>query len=315
MRLYTCPVCDRTIYFENLRCQCNVEIAYDPVADQMRTEFQACANRASIDCNWQAAEDGGLCRSCALTETHPDLSVPENTARWAKSEAAKRWVLVNLMSLGWFDASDQGLSPTFDFLAEKTGAGKAAPVMGHADGHITINVAEADPAEIVVRRLRMGEPYRTMIGHFRHELAHFLFYRLSDQPEFLSEFRQLFGDETADYGAALDRYYADGPAADWQTGHISAYASSHPHEDWAETAAHVLHLVDMVDTARAVDLVRAPEVTDQRAEEVISAAVDLGLAVNQINRAMGLGDIYPFVITQQVLDKMIFAYRFVTRTR
>jgi hypothetical protein len=37
--------------------------------------------------------------------------------------------------------------------------------------------------------------------------------------------------------------------ANWQKSFISKYATSHPWEDWAETWAHYLHIMDMLETA------------------------------------------------------------------
>ena len=310
MRLYSCPQCGDPVYFENLSCSCGTEIAYDPDSDRMVADYAPCEKRPEIGCNWSAAPDAGDCRSCAMTVTHPDLTVARNLELWSRSEAAKRWVLSNLMSLGWFGSHDEGRRPTFHLLAEKTARGAAQPVMGHADGEITINVAEADPVEIIRRRERMGEPYRTMIGHYRHELAHFLFARLSANPAFLEAFRDQFGDETSDYGQALKRYYETGAPDDWIDRHISAYATSHPHEDWAETAAHVLHLIDVVDSAYAAGLREGserPNVADTG--KLLSEGIDLGLALNHVNRSMGLGDVYPFVITPIVHRKLAFAHR------
>ncbi len=154
-----------------------------------------------------------------MTEVIPDTTTPQNVALWADAELAKRWVLANLARWGWFTSSDDGPRPVFRLLSEQTSAGETAVTMGHADGVVTINVIEADPAERVRRRVELGEPLRTMIGHFRHELGHFFFTRLAERPEFLEAFRAIFGDERADYAAALQRHYADGPPADWRHRH------------------------------------------------------------------------------------------------
>lgn len=245
-----------------------------------------------------------------MTRTHPDMAMPENADLWARAEAAKRWVLANLMRHGWFGPGDTGPSPIFDLLAEATRHGPSSTVMGHADGLITINVAEADPAEIVARRERMEEPYRTMIGHYRHELAHFLFLRLSaEDPGFVAAFRQLFGDESADYSAALERHYARDDDGTWRPSHISHYASAHPHEDWAETAAHALHLTDLLDSARALGFADAGTSND------LVGAMDLGIALNHLNRSMGMEDLYPFVVSKAVRQKLDFASQALDRRK
>ena len=312
MRVFSCPACHQTLFFENLRCVCGAEVAFDPEAAAFVAAERTCANRVAIACNWVAAEPGSgavsrpapgseggaLCRSCAMTEVIPQTFQDDNQALWARAEAAKRWVLANLARWGWLAEGDAGPRPRFHLLSEVVRGGEAPVTMGHDSGLVTINVAEADPAEIVRRQAEMGEPYRTMIGHYRHELAHYLFERLVEDAAFAEAFRALFGDERADYGEALKRHYGDGPPAGWEERYVTSYASAHPHEDWAETVAHLLHLTDIVDTATAVNLVwptdtqvppDAYATTDT--EALVHSAVDLGLALNQVNRAMGLADL------------------------
>lgn len=164
------------------------------------------------------------------------------------------------------------------------------------------------------RREALGEPYRTMVGHFRHEIAHFLFERLAASDRFKGEFRALFGDETADYGAALMRHYAAGPPAGWEDTCISSYATAHPHEDWAESAAHALHLVDMVDSFAAARLssdafsgASYDAYAEANPAQLLTAAMEIGVALNHVNRALGVSDLYPFVTPARVLEKLAFA--------
>lgn len=300
MRVHDCPACGADVWFDNLHCACGAELFYDPLADAMRTFGGACGLRGSIGCNWIREGHGDRCLSCAMTRTIPDLAVAGNHALWARAEAAKRLVLAGLLRLGWFTASDTGPRPVFDLCAEATRSGPASPVMGHADTVITINVAEAEPAEIVARRESLAEPYRTMVGHIRHELAHYVFARRASDAGFLGRFRAVFGDETQDYGAALDRYYASRDDGAWRDRHISRYASAHPHEDWAETAAHAMHLGELSHSARAVGLAGG-------AADELSEAIALAIKVNHLNRALGVEDPYPFVISPPVRDKLRFA--------
>ncbi len=302
MRVYHCPKCRNRVWFNNCTCTCGLMVGYDPDADAMVSEFTPCTNRDAIGCNWTADGDSGFCRSCSMTRTHPDMAVDGNAELWTRAEAAKRWVIANLVALGWFGRNDAGDRPVFKLLSETTRDGPARTVMGHADGLITINVSEADPAEIVARRERMEEPYRTMIGHFRHEIAHFLFLRLAAENEgFEVAFRVMFGDEREDYGGALKRHYAAEDDGGWRDAHISHYASAHPHEDWAETAAHVMHLTDLLDSAQALGF------TNETPPDNLAAAMDIGLAVNHLNRSMGMEDAYPFVVTEVVRQKLDFA--------
>lgn len=313
MRIYRCPACSSDLYFRNLVCTCGHLVAYDPAADQFVSLAAACANRDLIDCNWVAAAPGQLCEACDTTEVIPDLAPEGNTQLWADAEAAKRWVLIGLYRLGWF-ARDTP-RPEFRFLAEKTRSGQAHVVMGHANGVVTINIAEADPVIRIRRREALDEDYRTLIGHMRHELAHFLHWVLHGTPEFLTAFRALFGDERTDYGAALKRHYGDGPPEHWPQRFITAYASAHPHEDWAESVAHLLHLVDILDSAASTGLTLAdagppapdPYLQDD-SEALIAQAMAYALALNHVNRSMGLGDLYPFVVGGLAREKLAFVH-------
>ena len=316
MRIFTCPGSGEALFFQNTACASGTEVAYDPDGDEFLNDFAPCANRARIGCNWIAEGEGGLCRACAMTEVIPDTSTPRNVALWADAELAKRWVLANLARWGWFTAADEGPRPVFKLLSERTASGETPVTMGHADGVVTINVMEADPAERVRRRLELGEPLRTMIGHFRHELGHFFFQRLSERPGFVEAFRAIFGDERADYAAALRRHYAEGAPAGWQGTHISAYSTAHPHEDWAECFAHLLHLADIVDSCIASGLhsktAPAPDYdpyAETDANRLITFGAELGVALNHVNRSMGLTDIYPFVLTPPIREKLAFVHR------
>lgn len=312
MQIFACPACGGPVFFDNLLCACGAAVAYEPEAQHFVAAAATCANREAIGCNWAAA--GGLCHSCAMTEVVPDIADDANRFRWGEAEAAKRWVLANLARWDWLTAADPGARPVFEMLAEATSTGPARVTMGHADGRVTINVNEADPATRVARRVELGEPYRTMIGHFRHELGHFFFERLGEKSGFTTPFRALFGDERADYGEALKAHYAKGGAlAD--AAHITGYATSHPHEDWAESFAHLLHLVDIADSFVAAGLT-APELAGCEVDPysqaeggpIVSAAAGLSIALNHVNRAMGLPDVYPFVLTPAVRDKLAFVH-------
>ncbi len=288
---------------------------FDPETHSMRLADRPCANRARIGCNWAAAGGGGLCRSCAMTQVVPDLDAGDNLDLWAETERAKRWMLANLGRWGWFGARDPGPRPVFRLLSEQTARGAANVVMGHAAGVITINVAEAREPVRAERRADLGELYRTMLGHMRHEMAHFLFTRLSGEAGFAEGFRALFGDERDDYAAALARHYAAPRPAG--PDHVTAYATAHPHEDWAETLAHLLHLTDLLDSAGAVgmslpsaDPSAAPDAyAEADTAALVSRAVAVAIAVNHVNRALDLPDLYPFVIGPGVGDKLAFIHR------
>ncbi|GGF58971.1 hypothetical protein SAMN05216376_104258 [Mameliella alba] len=314
MQVFNCPACQTPLWFDNDRCTCGQEVGFDPQAQVMVAVTARCANHPAIGCNWlPEPEADGLCRSCAMTETVPDLREADNLPLWARTEAAKRWMLANLARWGWFTDTDPGPRPVFSLLSEDTAQGEQQVTMGHAQGVITINVSEADEATRAERQDDLGELYRTMLGHMRHECAHFLFERLTVRPAFLARFRGLFGDERADYAKALDSHYA-APRDPGET-HITPYATAHPHEDWAETVAHLLHLVDIADSAAAAGL-SLPEgpppgynaYADADADRVLNHAVRLSLAVTHVNRALELPDLYPFVLTPSVRGKLGFAH-------
>lgn len=316
MRVFPSPAGDGIVFFDNLLSPKGVPVAYDPEAHRFVQDAEFCANRDVIGCNWIATAPGELCESCLMTALAPDTTMTDAIENWAEAEAAKRWVLDNLRQWGWFGAGDTGPAPVFHMLAE----GANPVIMGHHEGVVTISIEESDPVLRVTRREALDESYRTMIGHLRHELAHMIWWRLSIEGAFVADFRALFGDERADYGAALDTHYADGPPKDWQDGFLTPYASSHPHEDWAETSAHLLHLIDIADSFLAVDL-SAPEVPDQDwdpyrehdPKKLTTIAAELALRINHVNRSMGLSDLYPFVLTAAVRSKLAFVHKWLQR--
>jgi hypothetical protein len=221
---------------------------------------------------------------------------------------------------------DNGLA--FDFLRPVP---EGPPVMtGHSEGIITLNVEEADDAVRERNRLNLNEPYRTLLGHFRHEVGHYYWDRLIAGSPLLAEFRDLFGDETEDYAAALQRHYAEGPPPDWQDRFVSAYASSHPWEDWAETWAHYLHITDTWDTAISFgmdvdagaefdrftrDALAHPEVPGSGSFlQFLNRWTQLTTVLNEVSRAMGLSDFYPFVLSQKAVGKLQFVHLAISGT-
>nr|MBV6631289.1 putative zinc-binding metallopeptidase [Oceanococcus sp. HetDA_MAG_MS8] len=321
MQSFHCPTCGGRVFFDNLHCSCGQGLYFDPDQQLFHTQGEPCSNRTTLACNWQAAMGQDLCASCMLTSVHPDLTVADNNALWALAEGSKRRVLAGLYRWGWFSHADGGSRPEFHMLSEATASGPTQVSMGHQSGVVTINLAECDATERVRRRENLGESYRTMVGHFRHEIAHFLYERLCEYSGFTNAFAALFGDVSLDYALALNQHYQQGPQAGWEQHYISSYASSHPHEDWAESAAHALHLVDLVDSFHATSLASAGDDTgydayaDTHTEKLLQRGLELGIAFNHVSRGMGLTDLYPFVTPPQVRDKLHFAHQWLSLAR
>jgi hypothetical protein len=316
MRVFANPVGAGSLWFDNLATADGTPVAYDPQARAFLPMPPFCANRDRIGCNWIAPKEGAFCRSCVMTALAPDPAIANAIANWAQTEAAKRWVLDNLGRWYWFRPEDPGARPVFHMLAE----GPTPVPMGHAEGVVTISVTEVDPILLTTRREALQEPYRTMIGHMRHEIAHMLWWRLSLREDFLDAFRAMFGDERIDYPAALRCHYENGPPAEWKQYYLTSYASAHPHEDWAETAAHLLHLTDIADSFVATGL-SSPQIpvsgwdpySESDPERLIHTAAALSVGINHVNRSMGLSDLYPFVLSSHARHKLAFVHDWLRR--
>jgi len=357
MRNFQCT-CGNTLYFENSAClNCGRLLGFipellrlsalDPAPDKRfraladgRT-YRACRNyREEQVCNWVIPDDepSEYCRACRLNHVIPNLSDAHNRVLWARIERAKRRLLFGLFTLGLpvvgrQEDSRNGLA--FEFLAEPgdstefaDDAGSRQVLTGHRHGTITINIAEADPSARERIREKMREQYRTLLGHFRHEVAHWYWDRLVRGSRWEAPFRERFGDERTDYASALAHYYESGPGPEWQSEAVSEYASSHPWEDWAETWAHYLHMVDTLETAHDHGFslqgqpVRSPGATAhaalQRAsgpgqpplgfDDLLNDWIQLTLALNALNRSMGLRDAYPFVLGPGAVEKLRFVH-------
>jgi hypothetical protein len=353
MKTFRCDHCGHPLFFENVQClQCGSSLAFLPdrlalcavepvpgndaalwrrkLPRRRKAEtrhYRLCRNHTEKQaCNFAVpAEDPNqLCVSCRQTRILPDLSIPQNHERWYRIEVAKRRLFYTLAKLGLVavtppDGERDG--PVFEFLADQPGQ---TVITGHCQGVITLNVAEADDDERVRRRLALHEPYRTLLGHLRHESGHFYWDRLILNGGRIDAFREMFGDERADYNQALDNYYAGGAAAaNWQAAYVSAYATSHPWEDWAETWAHYLHMVDLMETAASYSTrVVVPGTDADDAEEVanpfeghikdfdqlVEQWVPLTLLLNSLNRSLGQDDAYPFALTAGALNKLRFVH-------
>lgn len=278
-------------------------------------EVGLCRNaRDFANCNWviPMPDPRDYCLSCGFNEIIPTLSVPGNLALWTKVEQAKRRLLYTLLTLGLplhSRVGDHRLR--FRFLEDQRRNPHVREdfvMTGHLEGIITVNLAEADDATRHELRKAFDEPYRSVLGHLRHEAGHFLWGELTRDPADLDAFRRAFGDERQDYSAALQRYYEEGPRPDWPSWHLSAYASAHPHEDFAETFAHYLHITDALETAG-----EAGFHTGAEGSSWIDHWIDLSVTLNELNRSLGVDDPYPFVLSTPVVQKLELIHRLVLR--
>ena len=355
MKLFDCQVCSQTLYFENTVCEnCGHRLGYAPEAQKLLAleragdeqrfvwiavgqpdrQFRFCRNAEYEVCNWliEGADGPDFCAACRHNHLVPDLSKTENQMFWRLMEVAKHRLFYTLIGLKlplYTRAEDSKEGLLFDFLEDPSATQKV--MTGHEDGKITISIAEADDAERERRRKSMHEPYRTLLGHFRHEIGHYYWDRLvRDSPLALDLCRKTFGDDSQDYAAALQRHYKEGAPADWRDHFVSAYATSHPWEDFAETFAHYLHIVDTLETAKVFGLrvqphgiAKAEELSATvdfqpddapSIERLVGAWLPMTYALNSLNRSMGLGDVYPFILSPAVVTKLGFIHHLVHGT-
>lgn len=347
MQLFKCQSCQQVLYFENTVCErCGHRLGYlpnlgclsavEPVGSEWTAlanpavHYRFCANWELNACNWMVRADAGspYCRACQHNRTIPDVSDAENLQHWQKIETAKRRLFYSLIRLNLPTPTPESGHPEpleFDFLADNGGE---KVMTGHDNGLITLSLREADDAAREAARVAMGEPYRTLLGHFRHEVGHYYWDLLVRDGGELDSFRALFGDERIDYGEALQRHYDQGAPEDWQSAYVSSYATMHPWEDWAETWAHYLHMIDTLEMAGAFGIRIDPGIVDAPALEtevafdphltagiqtLVEAWLPLTYAVNSLNRAMGQPDLYPFVIPPPVVQKMGYIHGLVQR--
>ena len=342
MKIFKCQYCSQMLFFENRTCErCShrlgflaepAELSAIETRDGVRWRALAapgktwrfCDNAERDACNWLVPADGGdrFCEACRHNRTVPDLSSEKNVRAWRQMEIAKHRLFYTLLRLrlpvpNRADDPERGL--VFDFLNDPTDPSGPKVLTGHDEGLITLSLVEADDAEREARRTSMGEPYRTLLGHFRHEVGHYYWDRLVRDEGRLAECRAVFGDDEADYNEALKRHYAEGAPAGWQNSFVSTYATTHAWEDFAETWAHYLHIIDSLETATAFGIEVHPIISGDRGlhaeawvdpyaaggfDRLIGEWLPLTYAMNAMNRSMGLNDLYPFVLSPAVIVKL-----------
>jgi len=346
MQRFTCE-CGNVLFFGSSRClKCSSEIGYDPRGATMlrlRTNgrMKRCDNgvRHGV-CNWVLPADSreSLCAACRMNRTIPDLSSARNRVLWGRIEMAKRRLIYTLLRLGIMlpskaDNPQTGLA--FDIVSTVS---NPAVTTGHLNGVITVNLEEADDTYRQINRQQLGESSRTLLGHYRHESAHYFWQRcLSDlrwDDPLRIAFRERFGDEWLAYGNALSAHYQRGAPSGWEQNFITAYASSHPWEDWAETWAHYLHIVDGLETCESLGIraeaIALPLVTlpveagflPTILPSTVAAEGEfltwlqhwmcLSIALNEISNSLGEASLYPFAISVRVAQKLRLAHHFAT---
>ncbi|MBJ7556219.1 zinc-binding metallopeptidase family protein [Marinomonas spartinae] len=350
MKIFTCQQCSQTILFDNTLCEsCGSSLGFlsEPMTlsalkpdgsgfraladtNMPAKKWYYCKNAQYFVCNWLVDNPDTLCEACQLNRHIPNLERVKQRDEWQKLEFAKHRLVYSLIKLGLpvlnkTENPEEGLS--FDFISEENAVPvNAQSTTGHALGQVTINTSEANSAEREQMREDMKESYRTLIGHFRHEVGHYYWDQLIAENDIeLANYRALFGDERASYADALRKHY-DNPVQNWQDNFVSAYASSHPWEDWAETWAHYLHIVDTLETASEFGISMSPPNNQHQGlaatinidpychanfEDIIAQYLPLTFAVNNLNRSMGQPDLYPFVLVPKVREKLAFIHRIV----
>lgn len=342
MKIFECDNCRHALFFENHRCEkCGHLTGYSPVEQDILTFepdklvmksdkdgklYRYCSNREFDVCNWLIPFEMGerFCEACELNRTIPNLSDHQNFQKWKRLEVAKHRLIYQLDRLklpyvSKLKKPDEGVC--FDFLSRSPTHNR---MTGHASGVITILLDEADSVHLEKMKSELLEPYRTLIGHFRHEVGHYFWDLLiSKDQKILGEFRSIFGDERENYSQALLSYYQSKYKSDWQGTFISQYASSHPWEDWAETWAHYLHIMAMAETAYSFGIAVKPNLNEAALhgeidfdpyqtpdfDRIFKAWFPVSFAINSLNRSMGIPDAYPFVVNGAVIKKMKFIHR------
>ena len=350
MRLFRCDNCGNAVHFDNRTCvNCGFRLGFSPDAVDMfavvpndaglarahhpQARFRFCANAAWDICNWiiPAESPDTFCQACRYNGLVPNPETPDGLRRWRAINEAQRHLFYSF--LRWnlprpdrrqdpqggllFDLKDDEILPD----------GSCKPVLiGHDEGHIVIRTAEADDLTREQQREMLNEPYRTLLGHFRHETGHFIWNKLVRDQDKFDGFRAVFGDERQDYQDALDRHYRDGPPPVWGDHFISYYATTHPWEDFAECFAHVLHIVDSLETAHIYGIALAPQNHGELAadaafdpyavrdfDRIAEVWIPLSVALNSIHHSMGERDLYPFILTPAITAKLKYVHQLITR--
>jgi hypothetical protein len=343
MKLFHCS-CGNALYFESFRClRCEFDVGYDPMQDDMGPpgrHRKLCANgtRHRV-CNWllPAASTDEFCLSCRLNRTIPDLRTEQNLLHWGLMESAKRRLIRTLLALRLsLPALEDDPQNCLAFDIVSTTLDPRA-TMGHFRGVITVSLEEADDTWRQINRQQLGEAARTLLGHFRHESGHYLWERHLSRRDWMAPeriaFREVFGNESFSYSNALQHHYQNGPPAGWQQHFITPYAAAHPWEDWAETWAHYLQMIDGLETGAQLGIRNAAAAThalpqdcctlpavlatgtpadDMAFELLLQSWLDLVTVMNEASRSFGAPLMYPYIISPAAVRKLRLAHYFAT---
>lgn len=311
VRAFTCPSCDARVFFNDEVClRCGTAIGYVSEADQFARADVDARHRCEADalsagaCNWLVDRAyGDFCQACQLVDVSADLQPAGDTVTFR--EAIRR-VTRQLQGLGIQPASSH---PPLRFHLDRS-TDEHQVTIGHEDGLVTLDLREADPVARERTRESLSEPYRTPLGHVRHESGHWHWQSAIASKSFLLErFRSLFGDERVDYSASLRQHYASDDDGSWRGEFLSNYAAAHPWEDYAESFAHVLHLLDTIETAQAEGLV---QMVPTSFDELHTEWARVTVVLNELSRSMGVADPYPFAPPDAAVAKMSFIYDVLT---
>lgn len=336
MKTFNCPNCQNPIFFENTQCEnCSTLLSYNPLKECFDATIdlnpsELCKNQSLDICNWstKGSSQENFCIACSLNREVPNPQNNSSFVKWKNLEPAKHRLIYQLLKLGLPIASklEKTDGIAFDFLSENN---EQKALTGHANGVVTILLSEADSVKREQLKKDMNEPYRTLLGHFRHEIGHYYWDVLFDEKN-IKKYRAIFGDERINYGEALQIHYKNGAPKNWNQNFISEYASSHSWEDWAESWAHYLHLMDTLETANAFGVsfkrnkfplktltnATCPNpYTTKSFKTIFNSSVALTCMANSLNRSMGLDDTYPFVIAEPVYKKLNFIHSILTKHR
>jgi hypothetical protein len=344
MRTFSCS-CGNLLFFDNSICMCcKREVGWCPqcrhitdvttgndgafICPRCETTLVKCANYASSNvCNRfvirrvgegsQGQTSAGIfCDCCRFNRIIPDLKIKGNREKWYRLEAAKRRTLYDLDLLGLpFGDSRDNITPAlvFEFKGDpildknyRGVVGGQKVYTGHDNGVITINIQEADDIEREKLRVNMHEAQRSLLGHFRHEFGHYI-WDVMIKGKMENSFIAMFGDHNNPaYEVALQDYYKNGPKPDWLLNYVSAYATMHPWEDFAETFAVYLDMASSLDTACHQQLI--PSVDPKDPDAMVDAYKKLGIALNEMNRTIGMLDFLPELFAKPIRDKLRFIH-------